>query len=98
MYQMAQLQEATIRAHCKTLRMPMIASQFGKIAHTSWRPVRNLIVSAERRRRRREPKQTNRGPTVEMTGRWKAWKTEIRFSTLSTRHWKSLRDSHIPTA
>ena len=34
--------------------------------------------------RRREPKQTNRGPAVEMTGRWKAWKTKIRFSTLPT--------------
>ena len=29
---MAQLQEATIKAHCKTLRMPMIASQFGSLA------------------------------------------------------------------
>jgi hypothetical protein len=26
--QMAQLQEATIKAQCKALRMPMIASQF----------------------------------------------------------------------
>jgi hypothetical protein len=30
--QMAQLQEATIQAQCKTLRMPMIASQFGTLA------------------------------------------------------------------
>jgi hypothetical protein len=29
--QMAQLQEATIKAQCKTLRMPMIASQFGTL-------------------------------------------------------------------
>jgi hypothetical protein len=29
--QMEQLQEATIKAQCKTLRMPMIASQFGKL-------------------------------------------------------------------
>jgi hypothetical protein len=36
--------------------------------------------------------------TVEMTGRWKAWKTNRRFSTLPTAPWKSLRDSHIPTA
>jgi hypothetical protein len=34
---------------------------------------------------------------VEMTGRWKAWKTKPRFSTLPTAPWKSLRDSHIPT-
>jgi len=33
--QMAQLQEATIKAHCKTLRMPMIASQFGYAGRTS---------------------------------------------------------------
>ena len=32
--QMAQLQEATIKAHCKTLRMPMIASQFGTLAES----------------------------------------------------------------
>lgn len=29
--QMAQLQEATIKAQCKTLPMPMIASQFGTL-------------------------------------------------------------------
>ena len=29
---------------------------------------------------------------------WKAWKTNPRFSTLPTAPWKSLRDSHIPTA
>jgi hypothetical protein len=35
---------------------------------------------------------------VEMTVPWKAWKTNPRFSTLTTAPWKSLRDSHIPTA
>ena len=35
---------------------------------------------------------------VEMTVPWKAWKTNPRFSTLPTAPWKSLRDSHIPTA
>ena len=30
--QMAQLQEANIKAQCKSLRMPMIASQFGSLA------------------------------------------------------------------
>jgi hypothetical protein len=35
---------------------------------------------------------------VEMTVPWKAWKTKTRFSTLPTAPWKSLRDSHIPTA
>jgi DNA replication protein DnaC len=35
--QMAQLQEATIKAHCKTLRMPMIASQFGTLAEQAIR-------------------------------------------------------------
>ena len=33
-----------------------------------------------------------------MTVPWKAWKTNPRFSTLPTAPWKSLRDSHIPTA
>jgi hypothetical protein len=28
---LVQLQEATIKAQCKTLRMPMIASQFGTL-------------------------------------------------------------------
>ena len=35
---------------------------------------------------------------VEMPVPWKAWKTNPRFSTLPTAPWKSLRDSHIPTA
>src|SRR3954464_12331233 len=30
--QLAQLQEATIKQHCKTLRMPMMASQFSTLA------------------------------------------------------------------
>ena len=42
--------------------------------------------------------QNETAGAVEMTGRWKAWKTNPRFSTLPTAPWKSLRDSHIPTA
>ena len=37
--QMAQLQEATIKAQCKTLRMPMIASQFGPLPRKVMRVV-----------------------------------------------------------
>jgi hypothetical protein len=32
---MVQLQEATIKAQCKTLRMPMVAWQFGTLAEPS---------------------------------------------------------------
>src|SRR3954453_13633139 len=35
--QLAQLQEATIKQHCKSLRMPMIASQFGAVAEEAVR-------------------------------------------------------------
>jgi DNA replication protein DnaC len=35
--QLTQLQEATIKAHCKSLRMPMIASQFGTLAEQAIR-------------------------------------------------------------
>ena len=38
------------------------------------------------------------GRTVEMTGAWKTRKTKPRFSFVSHGPWKSLRDSHIPTA
>src|SRR6266536_1408105 len=34
---MVQLQEATIKAQCKTLRMPMVASQFGTLAEQAIR-------------------------------------------------------------
>ena len=40
---MAQLQEATIKAQCKTLRMPMIASQFGKLAEQAIREKKSHI-------------------------------------------------------
>jgi hypothetical protein len=36
--------------------------------------------------------------TVEMTGAWKTRKTKPRFPFVSHSPWKSLRDSHIPTA
>jgi hypothetical protein len=35
---------------------------------------------------------------VEMTGAWKTRKTKPRFPFVSHGPWKSLRDSHIPTA
>ncbi len=35
---------------------------------------------------------------VEMTDAWKTRKTEPRFPFVSHSPWKSLRDSHIPTA
>jgi DNA replication protein DnaC len=41
--QMAQLQEATIKAQCKTLRMPMIASQCGKLAEQAIREKKSHI-------------------------------------------------------
>ena len=34
---MVQLQEATVKAQCKTLRMPMVASQFGSMAEQAIR-------------------------------------------------------------
>jgi len=41
--QMAQLQEATIKAHCKSLRMPMIATQFGSMAEQAIREKKSHI-------------------------------------------------------
>jgi len=38
------------------------------------------------------------GRTVEMTGAWKTRKTKPGFPFVSHSPWKSLRDSHIPTA
>jgi hypothetical protein len=38
------------------------------------------------------------GRTVEMTGARKTRKTKPRFPFVSHSPWKSLRDSHIPTA
>ena len=38
------------------------------------------------------------GSAVEMTGTWKTRKTKPRFPFVSPSPWKSLRDSHIPTA
>jgi hypothetical protein len=35
---------------------------------------------------------------VEMTGAWKTRKTKPRFPFVFPSPWKSLRDSHIPTA
>ena len=40
---MAQLQEATIKAHCKVLRMPMIAAQFGTLAEQAIREKKSHI-------------------------------------------------------
>ena len=41
--QMAQLQEATIKAQCKALRMPMVASQFGTLAEQAIREKKSHI-------------------------------------------------------
>src|SRR5713226_2581871 len=41
--QMAQLQEATIKAQCKSLRMPMIATQFGSMAEQAIREKKSHI-------------------------------------------------------
>jgi DNA replication protein DnaC len=41
--QMAQLQEATIKAQCKALRMPMIASQFGTLAEQAIREKKSHV-------------------------------------------------------
>ena len=41
--QMAQLQEATIKAQCKSLRMPMMASQFGTLAEQAIREKKSHI-------------------------------------------------------
>ena len=41
--QMAQLQEATIKAQCKMLRMPMIASQFGTLAEQAIREKKSHV-------------------------------------------------------
>jgi DNA replication protein DnaC len=41
--QLAQLQEATIKQHCKSLRMPMIASQFGAVAEQAVREKKSHI-------------------------------------------------------
>jgi hypothetical protein len=38
------------------------------------------------------------GRAVEMTGAWKTRKTKPRFPFVFPSPWKSLRDSHIPTA
>jgi DNA replication protein DnaC len=40
---MAQLQEATIKAQCKVLRMPMVASQFGSLAKEAIREKKSHI-------------------------------------------------------
>ena len=40
---MVQLQEATVKAQCKTLRMPMVASQFGSMAEQAIREKKSHI-------------------------------------------------------
>jgi len=41
--QMVQLQEATIKTHCKILRMPMMASQFSSLAEQAIREKQSHI-------------------------------------------------------
>jgi len=40
---MVQLQEATIKAHCKVLRMPMMAAQFGTLADQAIREKKSHV-------------------------------------------------------
>jgi len=40
---LAQLQEATIKQHCKVLRMPMMAAQFGSLADQAVREKKTHI-------------------------------------------------------
>jgi hypothetical protein len=40
---MAQLQEATIKAQCKILRMPMMAAQFGTLADQAIREKKSHV-------------------------------------------------------
>jgi len=40
---LAQLQEATIRQHCKTLRMPTMAAQFGRLAEQAVREKKTSV-------------------------------------------------------
>jgi len=47
--QIVQLQEATIKAQCKSLRMPMTASQFGSLAEQAIREKGNELLDSPRR-------------------------------------------------
>ena len=61
--QLAQLQEATIKQHCKTLRMPMMASQFSTLAEQAMREkedAHRVFGSSVDGRGRREGAQHNR--------------------------------------
>jgi hypothetical protein len=57
--QLAQLQEATIKQHCKTLRMPMMASQFSTLAEQAVREKKThtgyleVLLTAEIKERER---------------------------------------------
>ena len=48
---LAQLQEATIKAHCKVLRMPMMAAQFGTLADQAIREKKSHVGCAPTRMR-----------------------------------------------
>ena len=69
---LAQLQDATIRQHCKTLRMPMIGAQFSTLAEQAVREKKThlgyleALLSAEIEERERntiEPAH-QRGPSA----------------------------------
>ena len=45
--QMVQLREATIKAHCKMLRLPMVSSQFGGLAEQAIREKQGHIEYLE---------------------------------------------------
>ena len=86
--QMAQLQEATIKAHCKSLRMPMIATQFGSMAEQAIREKKSHIgylsitVGRDRRKGAQHHRAANQGSppaSSKDTGR-------VRLYAISERH------------
>ena len=63
---LAHLQEATIKQHCKTLRMPMMASQFSSLAEQAVREKKThagyleALLTAEVDEREAYPKASRR--------------------------------------
>ena len=91
---LAQLQEATIKQHCKTLRMPMMASQFSTLAeqavrekktHTGYLEVLLTAEIEERERntieRRIKEAHLPRVKTLDSTTRRRRWSARRRCAT-----------------
>ena len=86
---MAQLQEATIKAHCKSLRMPTVATQFGSMAEQAIREKKShigyleaLLLAESRRAGAKHHRAANQGSssaTGEDTGR-------VRLRAVAERH------------